>query len=275
MFDRLIVSEPAGAHIKSRTRYFAFSSMAVAASLAVATVVSIFAADYGLGTDNFEMVDLIAPVVQTPRNEPEPPRQQAPLTKTTSTNPLPSRKVNMQDVNETPREVPTSVSTVQNTLKARPQGDFTVSKLDADPAPAYAGTGRDSAPSTGTGLVALNTTPVERPSTPELPPPPAKPSTPPPPAPPKSMGVVNGMAKSLPKPSYPAAAVALNLQGKVDVQVLIDEHGNVISAKAVSGPSMLKNAAEQAARNARFTPTLLSKVPVKVTGVIVYNFTLG
>jgi protein TonB len=86
------------------------------------------------------------------------------------------------------------------------------------------------------------------------------------------MGVVNGMATSLPKPNYPPAAKAVNVQGKVDVQVLIDESGRVISAKAVSGNALLREAAVAAARNARFTPTLLSKVPVKVTGVIVYNF---
>ena len=86
------------------------------------------------------------------------------------------------------------------------------------------------------------------------------------------MGVVNGQATSLPKPNYPPAALAANLQGSVSVQVLIDEAGRVISAKAVNGNGMLKSAAEQAARNARFSPTLLSKVPVKVTGFIVYNF---
>ena len=65
----------------------------------------------------------------------------------------------------------------------------------------------------------------------------------------------------------------MHAQGKVDVQVFIDETGRVLSANAVSGHPLLRNAAEQAARNARFTPTYLSKVPVKVTGVIVYNFT--
>ena len=90
---------------------------------------------------------------------------------------------------------------------------------------------------------------------------------------PQSLGVVNGLAQSLPKPNYPAAALAVNIQGKVDVQVLIDESGRVVSAKAISGNGMLRQAAEQAARNARFSPTTLSRVPVKVTGVIVYNFT--
>jgi TonB family protein len=86
------------------------------------------------------------------------------------------------------------------------------------------------------------------------------------------MGVMNGYATSLPKPNYPAAAKAVNIQGKVDVQILIDETGKVVSAKAVSGNPLLRSAAVTAAWNARFTPTRLSNVPVKVTGVIIYNF---
>jgi len=40
----------------------------------------------------------------------------------------------------------------------------------------------------------------------------------------------------------------------------------------VSGHPLLRGAAEQAARGARFSPTLLSGQPVKVSGVITYNF---
>ena len=90
---------------------------------------------------------------------------------------------------------------------------------------------------------------------------------------PRNMGVLNGKATSLPKPPYPQPAIMLNIQGTVTVQILIDEQGNVVSAKATSGHALLRAAAEKAARNAKFSPTLLSKVPVKVTGVIHYNFT--
>jgi TonB family protein len=85
-------------------------------------------------------------------------------------------------------------------------------------------------------------------------------------------GVVNGKAVLLPKPAYPKAAVAAGVSGSVNVQVTIDEAGNVISAKAVSGPELLKEAATAAALQAKFKPTTLSGEPVKVTGVIVYNF---
>ncbi|MEO5858067.1 MAG: energy transducer TonB [Pyrinomonadaceae bacterium] len=77
----------------------------------------------------------------------------------------------------------------------------------------------------------------------------------------------------MPKPPYPPTALAVRASGAVSVQVTIDEHGKVISAKAASGHILLRQAAEQAAWKARFTPTKLSNVPVKVTGVIVYNFT--
>ncbi|CAN5627810.1 hypothetical protein BH20ACI4_BH20ACI4_31430 [soil metagenome] len=89
-----------------------------------------------------------------------------------------------------------------------------------------------------------------------------------------SKGVVNGSAVSLPKPVYPSAAKAVRASGAVNVQVTIDEEGSVISAAAVSGHPLLRASAEQAARAAKFKPTLLSGEPVKVTGVIVYNFVL-
>ncbi len=76
------------------------------------------------------------------------------------------------------------------------------------------------------------------------------------------------------KPVYSAAARAVRAQGKVEVQVTIDEEGRVVSANAVSGNSLLIPAAISAARATKFTPTYLSKQKVKVTGIIVYNFNL-
>jgi TonB family protein len=90
-----------------------------------------------------------------------------------------------------------------------------------------------------------------------------------------SAGVVNSKAKNLPVPEYPAAAKAVKAAGAVNVQVTIDENGNVISAAATSGHPLLKGAAVEAARQAKFSPTLLSGNPVKVTGVIIYNFNLN
>ena len=89
-----------------------------------------------------------------------------------------------------------------------------------------------------------------------------------------SGGVLNGKATNLVKPPFPAAAKAVRAEGAVNVQVTIDEQGNVISATAVSGHPLLRAGAVQAARASKFSPTTLEGKPVKVTGVIVYNFTL-
>lgn len=86
------------------------------------------------------------------------------------------------------------------------------------------------------------------------------------------MGVINGKATSLPKPIYSAAAKAVHASGQVSVKVVIDENGKVVSANAVSGHPLLKASAESAARNARFSPTLLSGSPIKISGTINYNF---
>ena len=87
-----------------------------------------------------------------------------------------------------------------------------------------------------------------------------------------SGGVLNGKAISLPKPQYPPVARMAKASGTVVVQVTVDENGNVISANAVSGHPLLQAAAVAAARGARFSPTKLSGQPVKVTGIIQYNF---
>ena len=58
------------------------------------------------------------------------------------------------------------------------------------------------------------------------------------------------------------------------MRVEIDETGTVISAKDLcQGPPYLSEASVAAAKKARFTPTKLNGQPVKVKGVIQYNFT--
>jgi TonB family protein len=87
-----------------------------------------------------------------------------------------------------------------------------------------------------------------------------------------SGGVLNGKATSLPKPAYPPSAKQVNASGTVMVQVLVDEKGNVVTAQAVSGHPLLRPAAVAAARQAKFSPTKLSGKPVKVSGMINYQF---
>lgn len=89
-----------------------------------------------------------------------------------------------------------------------------------------------------------------------------------------SGGVLNGKAISKPQPAYPAIAKAARASGTVTVQILVDESGNVVSAHAVSGHPLLQQSAVSAARQAKFSPTKIGGQPVKVTGVITYNFVL-
>jgi TonB family protein len=89
-----------------------------------------------------------------------------------------------------------------------------------------------------------------------------------------SGGVLNGRAISLPAPPFPAIAKAARASGTVVVQIVINEKGCVISARAVSGHPLLMAAAVAAARQACFSPTLLRGEPVQVSGVITYNFVL-
>ena len=84
-------------------------------------------------------------------------------------------------------------------------------------------------------------------------------------------GIINGKAITLVTPAFPAEARGKQ-SGKVTVQVLIDENGKVLRACAVEGPSLLMKASESAAYRSKFTPTKLEGMPVKVNGVIIYNF---
>jgi TonB family protein len=89
-----------------------------------------------------------------------------------------------------------------------------------------------------------------------------------------SHGELNSRATKLVTPTYPPEAKRMHIQGKVKVQITIDESGNVISAKANSGKGLLRFSAESAARRSRFEPISVNDQTVKANGFIVYNFIL-
>ena len=269
MFDKLVVSEPEGADFKSRRRYFVTSSLVVGVLFLAAVVASIFAADFSLGSGSFELVQMLSPVDMAVV-EPERPEPQQPRTQTQTQSQLPTRQSIMSRVDE-PSVVPPTISTTQNTQLSRPIGDYRVAPFDSNPVGGTS-SGRepsqDGGPSGQGGLA--QSTPTNKTEETQLPP--RGTNKPIVPRAPVSKGVLNGIAKSLPKPAYSAAARAVRAQGKVTVQVTIDERGSVVSANAVDGHHMLRADAERAARSAKFSPTYLSEMPVKVTGVITYNF---
>jgi TonB family protein len=89
-----------------------------------------------------------------------------------------------------------------------------------------------------------------------------------------SAGDLEQKAVSKPQPAYPSLAKAARASGPVTVRVTVDETGHVVAAAPVSGHPLLHAAAVAAAKQARFTPTLQSGEPVRVTGVLTYNFVL-
>lgn len=90
----------------------------------------------------------------------------------------------------------------------------------------------------------------------------------------KSSGVLAGEAIRKPQPQYPPQAKAARVSGPVVVEVTVDESGNVIEARAVSGHTLLKDAAVSAARDWKFTPTKVSGEPVKIVRTITFEFSL-
>ena len=86
-------------------------------------------------------------------------------------------------------------------------------------------------------------------------------------------GILNSKAIQLPAPKYPDEAKKIHAFGQVQVQVLVDETGKVISAEAMFGPESLRQAAVEAARLARFKPAMVNGAAVKVSGILTYDFT--
>ncbi|HEY0099378.1 MAG TPA: energy transducer TonB [Pyrinomonadaceae bacterium] len=86
--------------------------------------------------------------------------------------------------------------------------------------------------------------------------------------------VISSKIITKPAPVYPAIARQTRVQGTVTVEILINEQGRVISAQATNGHPLLRAAAQSSAFQAKFSPTSISGQPVKVSGVITYNFIL-
>ncbi len=87
--------------------------------------------------------------------------------------------------------------------------------------------------------------------------------------------LTNENAISLTTPVYPATAARANIAGRVVVEVTLDEEGKVLTAKATSGPALLKQSAEFAASRSKFKPAMWHGKPNKAKGYVSYNFTNG
>jgi TonB family protein len=84
--------------------------------------------------------------------------------------------------------------------------------------------------------------------------------------------VLEGNAITRVEPTYPPAARIMKAFGTVMVQITISETGSVIDAKAISGHKALRPAAVNAAYKWVFKPTTVNGEPIKVQGVLTFNF---
>ena len=262
MFNNLIESSSHVGEIKRRGSFMLFTAVTYFLLFAIAGVVSIYAYDAQLSdpSNELELISLVPPVA----NEvlPEPQRVRRPNPPAGATQGAKSvRPVLIAHTNNTAK-VPDTISAIASPIPPANASTIVGPVLSE---PSGLGSSRDGGDSTqGDRNVVIA----------KIPEPPVPPPAPTPKKVFTTSRVLNSQAISLPKPPYPAIAKQAGAQGPVNVQVLIDETGKVVSAKAISGNPLLKTAAQQAAAQARFSPTMIGDMAVKVSGVITYNFVL-
>ena len=263
MFNNLIESSSHARELKRRGSFLLFTTATYVVLFAITGVFSIYAYDAHLESQNTELELLTFMPVPPPEVPTEEIRSTIRPASNSDTTPTRSTRTVLIDSVTNPMNVPDKPGTVASDVPpANPNS--VIGPTNADP-PTPIASVRGVPGGTGTAPVVDITEP---------PPPPPAPKPVVPTVLRVSTGVLQGKAISLPKPNYPAIARPIRLQGTVAVQVLIDEYGKVVSAKAISGHPILIPEAQKAAMQARFQPTTLSGQPVKVSGVIAYNFVM-
>lgn len=264
MFNNLIESSSHAREFKRRGSFVLFTTTTYALLFIVAGVISIYAYDARLEEPAAEVI-MVNPVnLKVPKSE-TVTLKNAPTMNGNSGGAF-VRTDPTVDAND-PSLVPKTTSSAHNTNPSLPKNvPFAIgpdsNPVGLGPANSYRG-GNGGGGGSGAGTTLRV----------DVDPPPPAPVEKPKPAV-LSKQVINGEALSLPKPPYPPIAKQMGIQGTVNVQVLVDESGRVISAKAVAGNPALAHAAQQAALNARFSPTMLGEQAVKISGIIIYNFVL-
>jgi TonB family protein len=265
MFNNLIESNSHTREFKRRGSFFLFTIGAYALLFVVAGVVSIYAYDAHLDEQTTEFITMLRPVdfPSAPRDATPQPAH-APKSTNNPKN-YDERQTAMLSVNHPPVVPPTNISTSPNpVLPLRDGHNYLITGRDRNGDSGGPVVATASGPSTGSATVVHM---VDAPPAPPIVQRPVPAIV--------SKGVITGEATELPKPAYPALAKQTGTHGSVNVQVLIDENGRVISAHAVSGHPLLTPEAVKAAYRARFSPTRLGDQPVKVSGIITYNFLLN
>jgi len=76
------------------------------------------------------------------------------------------------------------------------------------------------------------------------------------------------------KPVYPPEAQANRVQGVVIIETIIDPDGLVVDARILRSIPLLDEAALDAVRQWKFTPTLMNGAPTAVVMTVTVNFML-
>ena len=276
MLDRLVESKNHGEENKKLNGLLATTFSLAAIGLALAFVFSLFSFELNLGDGDLELSSLVAPnIIEETTPDPQPIEKQK--TSETVKTEMTTRVENIQRLDESPVKPPDTISVTPSKNQARPKTTFTIGNKDLTltSATSVNNVRETNGTEKVSGVSDNKTTLVEKDEKEvAIIKKPVKPTETKPDKPVRmvSRGVVNGTAKYLAQPIYPAAARAVRAGGRVEVQVVIDETGRVISASVVNGNTLLRESALNAARKSTFTPTKLSDEPVKVSGVIVYNF---
>jgi TonB family protein len=264
MFTNLIESSSHAKEFKRRGSFLLFTTITYAVLLVVMGVISVYAYDARLEQQSLEIVTLINPQELVPEVQSHPAVEPTDRPRTGDNNDesnVAVRRDPMLGVDR-PENVPENISAAPNPNPPIPNGYWRHGDVDSNPGtPAAPG----STPGGGGQVIPSKPIEIEDPPLADLPKTPRV----------VHKGVITSQAISLPRPSYPPIAKNMGIQGTVSVQVLIDESGRVISAKAVGGSPFLTAEAQKAALQARFSPTVLNDQPVKVSGVITYNFVLN
>ena len=273
MFTHLIESGSHRGDLARKGRFFLGTLGLYGLLLTLAGIASVHAYNTQLGTQNYDIVFLPPPVVAAAEEPPDTPDRPRPAPAAGTTDRVAVRTVAYTGLDTTPRELPPVSSARVNVPPVPRNTRFVIGDENFTPV-GPAGPRRDGPG--GSGDVA-STVRVNVPVT-DDPAPLVRPTPAPTPERKKeirvSPGVLSGKMIHKPVPAYPAVAKAARVSGPVNIEVVIDEQGNVVSARAVGGHTLLRVAAEQAARQARFSPTKLGDQPVKVSGVITFNFVL-
>ena len=88
-----------------------------------------------------------------------------------------------------------------------------------------------------------------------------------------TMGLLSGRETKRVTPVYPPQAKSHNISGTVRVFAIIDENGKIWVTNS-EGPTLLKAAAEEAAKGWTFPPSLVNNKPVRIAGYLDFEFKL-